>query len=64
MIVYGVCWQDDAEPWGWDPLARKGIWRAFEAPLRRTRSAASTDLSRLVAAHPDLVFSVQEFEIE
>ena len=33
--VYGVCWQDDTEPWGWEP---RSLWRRrvdAEAELER-----------------------------
>ena len=37
MIVYGVCWQDRCEPWGWEPLS---LWR--------DRDDAADELERVI----------------
>jgi hypothetical protein len=50
-ILYGVCYQDGMEPWGWEPLAIRDdidVPKPFDVPLRSSRDAAEADLARVV----------------
>lgn len=53
MTVYGACWQDVTEPWGWEPIT-----------LFVDRSDAEAEVQRLDGeASESVVHSVQEYTL-